>query len=185
MKKIILTLVLIQTLGQVSFAQDRYFTREGSVSFFSATPIENIEANNEKLQSVVDVSTGAFEFAALIKSFEFDKALMEEHFNENYMESNTHPKANFRGNIENIADLKAKNYPADATAVAKGKMTIHGVEKDVEIPAQLLKDADGIKVICKFNVNPEDYKIAIPNAVRDKIAKDIEVNVEALLKPMK
>ncbi len=185
MKKFILAFLAVFSLAQFSNAQERYFTREGNVNFFSATPVENIDADNKKLQSVVDLASGAFEFAALIKSFEFEKALMEEHFNENYMESNTHPKATFRGKIENLDDLKAKGYPSDAIAKAKGTMTIHGVDKEVELPAHLVKDGENYKVTCKFTVNPEDYKIAIPNAVRDKIAKEIEVSVDAVLNPMK
>jgi len=102
MKKLLFTLLLSQSFVPFADAQERYFTREGEVSFFSATPVENIEADNKKLQSVIDISSGAFEFAALVKSFEFEKALMEEHLNENYMESNTYPKATFRGKIQNL-----------------------------------------------------------------------------------
>lgn len=185
MKKILIALLVAQSFVQFADAQERYFTREGNVSFFSATPVENIEADNKKLQSVIDVTSGTFEFAALIKSFEFEKALMEEHFNENYMESSTYPKATFRGNIENLEDLKSKGYPSSETAIAKGVMTIHGVEQQVELPAKLVKDGDGFKVDCKFTVAPQDYKIAIPNAVQDKIAKEIEVTVDAVLNPMK
>ncbi len=185
MKKLLFTLLLSQSFVPFADAQERYFTREGEVSFFSATPVENIEADNKKLQSVIDISSGAFEFAALVKSFEFEKALMEEHFNENYMESNTYPKATFRGKIQNLEELKAKGFSSSATAMAKGVMTIHGVEQEVELPTHLVKDGDGFKVTCTFNVKPQDYKIAIPNAVQDKIAKEIEVTVDAALNPMK
>jgi hypothetical protein len=185
MKKLFIALLVAQSFVQFADAQERYFTREGSVSFFSATPVENIEADNKKLQSVIDMSSGAFEFAALIKSFEFEKALMEEHFNENYMESNTYPKATFRGKIENLEELKSKGFPSSATAMAKGVMTIHGVDQEVEIPAHLVKVSNGYNVTCKFNVKPQDYEIEIPNAVQDKIAKEIEVTVDAVLNPMK
>src|SRR5215210_4361858 len=91
--------VIIAFLFAVGTSAQTYITRSGRVTFFSKAPVENIEANNNEVTSILDTKKGEFAFIALIKSFKFSKALMEEHFNENYMESNTFPKANFKGTI--------------------------------------------------------------------------------------
>jgi polyisoprenoid-binding protein YceI len=184
MKKIVFLLALTTGFGQVSYSQDRYFTRDGEVSFHSATPMEDIDAENHKMTCVVDMETGSFEFAVLIKSFEFEKALMEEHFNENYMESGTYPKATFVGTIQGLKDVRDSGFPPGVELVAKGKMTIHGVTKDVTIVGYITNTNGTYTLTSKFKVKPEDYNIAIPNAVRDNIAKEIEVSVNAVLKPL-
>ncbi len=185
MKKGIIIALLALGLGQVAFAQDRYFTRDGHVEFFSETPMENIEATNDKMTSVVDFENGKFEFAVLIKSFEFEKALMEEHFNENYMESNTYPKASFVGEIEDFAGVRNSNFPPGVEMAAHGKLTIHGVTKDVVIPATITPDGGQYKIASIFKVSPADYNIEIPNTVRDNIAKEIKVTVSAVIVPLK
>lgn len=158
-------------------AQDRFATRNGNISFFSSTPMENIEAHNRKVTSVYDATTGAVEFAVLIKAFEFEKALMQEHFNENYMESNTFPKATFKGKISGVtaADLKkAGTYPVEVS----GDITIHGVAKPVSTKGTLTVDAAGIvKAVSEFSVKPEDHGIEIPGVVRGKIADKMKVTV--------
>lgn len=158
-------------------AQERYMTRTGQITFFSETSVENIEANNNKVTSVLDATTGAIEFAALIKAFEFEKALMQEHFNENYMESNTFPKATFKGKLTGAAaaDLKkAGTYPVTVT----GDLTIHGVAKPVTTQGTITVDAAGaVKATSEFIVKPEDHGIAIPGVVRKNIAETIKVTV--------
>jgi polyisoprenoid-binding protein YceI len=185
MKKITIVSLLVIGLGQVSLAQERYFTRDGHVNFFSATPIENIEADNQKMTAVVDFSTGKFEFAVLIKSFEFEKALMEEHFNENYMESTTFPKATFVGEIEDFVGIKNSGFPPGVEMAAHGKLSIHGVTKDVIIPATITPSGDNYKIASVFMVKPEDYNIEIPNTVRDNIAREIKVTVSGEIAPLK
>jgi len=166
-------------------AQDRYFTRDGMVTFFSHTAMEDIEAVNHKLTSVIDMSSGSFEFAALMKSFEFEKALMEEHFNENYVESNTYPKATFKGKIEDFDKVLTGLKSGMADVTASGTLMIHGVEQKVSIPAKIEKIADTYKVSAVFKINPEDYGIEIPNTVRDNIAEQLEVTVDAPLAALK
>ena len=123
------------------------------------------------------------EFAVLIKGFEFKKALMQEHFNENYLESDKFPKATFKGKIVNNSDV---NYKKDGTykVKTKGQLTIHGVTKEVEADGTIEVKGGKIVGTSTFNVNPEDYKISIPNLVRDKIAKQIKVTVKADYQPM-
>ena len=185
MKKTITLALLVLGLGQVGISQDRYFTRDGHVEFFSYTPMEDIEAVNEKMTVVIDFETGEFETSVLIKSFEFEKALMEEHFNENYMESNEFPKATFKGQIEDFAGVKNSNFPPGVEMAAHGKMTIHGVTKDVILPVTVMPNGETYTARSAFVLNPEDYKIEIPNAVRDNIAKEIKVTIQAELAPLK
>ena len=137
------------------------------------------------MTAVVDFENGAFEFAVLIKSFEFEKALMEEHFNENYMESNDHPKATFVGKIQDFAGVRDSGFPPGVKLMADGKMTIHGVTKEVTLPGTITKKDDGYLIESTFMVKPADYDIEIPNTVRENIAKEIKVNVKAELKPLK
>jgi hypothetical protein len=159
-------------------AQERYMTRTGHITFFSATPVENIEANNHKVTSVFDATSGSIEFAALVKAFEFEKALMQEHFNENYMESNTFPKATFKGKLSGVgeADLKkAGTYPVTVS----GDLTIHGVSKPVSTQGTMTVDAAGtVKATSEFIVKPEDHDIKIPGVVRKNIAETIKVTVK-------
>lgn len=158
-------------------AQDRFATRTGHITFHSSTPMENIEADNHKVSSVFDINTSAIEFAVLIKAFTFDKALMQEHFNENYMESNTYPKATFKGKVTGLPEGAAAK-PGTYSVAATGDLTIHGVTKPVTVPGTITVNADGtLKLTTKFNVKPEDHGIKIPGMVRDNIAKEIEVTV--------
>ena len=159
-------------------AQDRYGTRAGNISFFSETPVENIEAHNNKVSSVWDAASGAMEFAVLIKSFECEKALMQEHFNENYMESNTHPKATFKGKMEGVTADQLRT-PGTYDVKVAGDLTIHGVTKQVVHPGKITVGEDGkVRATSEFIVVPEDHAITIPGVVRDNIAKEITVKVD-------
>lgn len=179
--KQIITLTLMLALGCAGFAQT-FYTKAGYVRFFSETPMENIEAENQKLTVVMDAKTGKVEFAALMKSFEFEKALMEEHFNENYAESSKFPKATFKGMIQNFTSIDAMGE----TVTVKGTMSMHGVEKEIIVKGTLVKDSDGnYELNAEFPINPEDYDIEIPNAVRDNIAEEVAVTVKATLTALK
>lgn len=175
------TRIVIATLAFMPLAlvaQDRYGTRNGSISFFSATPVENIEAHNHKVSSVWDASSGAIQFAALIKAFEFEKALMQEHFNENYMESSTYPKADFKGKVEGVTAEQLKK-PGTYDVKVSGDLTIHGVTKQVSHPGKVTVNEDGtVKAVSDFIVKPEDHNIKIPDVVRNNIAETITVKVE-------
>jgi len=177
MKTLRTTLLVIAFVPMLLNAQDRFGTRNGHISFLSQTPVENIEADNYKVSCVLDVSTGALQFAALIKAFEFEKALMQEHFNENYMESNTFPKAEFKGKVEGFSAEQLKT-PGDHKVTVRGDLTIHGVTKSVQHPGTLTVQKDGtVKASSDFVVKPEDHGIAIPGVVRKNIAETITVKV--------
>lgn len=183
MKKVItlLTIALLASTG--TFAQ-KYFTRTGKVTFFSDTKMEDIKADNNKTNVVLDAATGAVEISLLIKSFEFEKALMQEHFNENYMESDTYPKASFKGKVDNMS---AVNLKKDGTynTTATGDMTMHGVTKKITINVTFKVVGGKITGESKFYIVPEDYNIKIPNTVRDNIASKIEVTATATLEELK
>jgi len=161
----------------------KYVTKNGHIKFFSETPVESIEAHNNQVNSALDISNGNFIFKVLIKSFEFKKALMQEHFNENYMESDKIPNAMFSGKIENMSSI---NFNADGVydVQVKGKLTIHGVTKEIENSGSF--EIKGEKIIAKsiFHVKPSDYDIKIAKAVEDQIAKSIEVTVDITLDKM-
>lgn len=178
MKKLMLVAVLVCGITTV-FAQ-KYITRTGKVTFFSATPMENIEAFNNETAAVLDASTGDFVFQVPIKSFRFEKALMQEHFNENYMESGKYPKAEYKGKI---TDLDKVNFNKNGTynVTTKGKLTIHGVTRDVTLPATITVKDKAVTVNCDFKVKPQDHEIKIPGLVENKIAKEIEVTVNSIL----
>lgn len=159
-------------------AQDRFATRNGHIRFFSSTPMENIEADNNKVTSVLDATTGAIEFAALIKAFQFEKALMQEHFNENYMDSNTYPKATFKGKVTGFGSAELKK-PGSYPVQVNGDLTIHGVTRPHAGTATITVDAaGGLKAVSEFEVKPEDHRIEIPAVVREKIAQQLKISVD-------
>ncbi len=161
----------------LAVAQERYATRTGHISFFSETPVENIEAHNRKVSSVFDATSGAVEYAVLIKAFEFEKALMQEHFNENYMESNTFPKASFKGTMTGVNNEDITK-PGEHKVLVKGDLTIHGVTRAVEHAGTVSVGGDGVlKANSDFIVKPEDHDITIPGVVRKNIAETISVKV--------
>ena len=179
MKLFIVALVaMMPAINLKSFGQGKYLDKSCDVSFYSHTPIEDIEAKNSSALAVLDAQNGTVEFGVLIKAFQFEKALMQEHFNENYMESEKFPKATFKGQIKNMSDINLKadgSYTADIS----GTMTIHGVSKEITSKATIVVKGDNINAKSDFVVSPEDYDIEIPGVVKEKIAKEIKVNVNA------
>ena len=180
--KIILAVIIFCCSGSIQ-AQDKFFTKSGKISFYSKASLENIEAQNKSVTCVLDSKTGAIQFAVMMKGFEFEKALMQEHFNENYIESHKFPKAEFKGAIVNNAEV---NYSKDGKypAIVKGKLTIHGVTRDVESKGSLSIKNGKIAADAVFNVALADYDVSIPAVVKDNIAKTVSITVECLLDPL-
>ena len=162
----------------------RFFTRDAKVYFDATSPLEKIEATTKSGTCVLDTQTGKMEWKVLIKGFQMEKALMQEHFNENYLESSKFPNAQFKGAITNLNEVNFKQDGKSATTV-KGQLTIHGVTREVEIPGTVKVNGGVITLFSTFQVDAADYGISIPGVVREKIAKEIKVSVEALLQPMK
>jgi len=179
MKKITAILSIILFAATAVSAQ-KYMTKSGTVKFFSDTPMEKIEAVNRQVNSALDFANGNFVFKVLIKGFEFEKALMQEHFNENYMESEKFPNSTFNGKITNIKDV---NLAKDGVykVVVEGDLSMHGVTNKVKVNGTL--EVKSGKVIGKavFNVSPKDYNINIPKAVINNIAEAIQVDVNVTL----
>lgn len=165
-------------------AQTKYFTKTGKIEFYSKASMEDIEAKNKTAAAVLDTKTGAFQFSVLMKGFEFEKALMQEHFNENYVESDKFPKAEFKGTIVNNADV---DYAKEGTynVKVKGKMTIHGVTKDIETTGTLQVKEGKIQAESVFNILLSDYNVTIPSVVKEKISNNIKIMVNAKLEPLK
>jgi len=175
MKKIILILSSF-LLIHISFAQKRYFTKTGIVSFEAGTAVEDIDGINKSTTSVFDATSGQYEFALLVNGFEFKRSLMQQHFNEDYLESDKYPKSTFKGKITNIDKVnfqKNGTYPI----TVKGTLEIHGVKKEVETPGTFKVNGEDVSSTANFTVLLEDYQIAIPSLVKDKISKTVKISV--------
>jgi polyisoprenoid-binding protein YceI len=145
--------------------------------------MEDIKGDNNQVVGALDISTGEMVFQALIKSFHFDRALMEEHFNENYMESDKFPKSVFKGKITNLSSVDlTKTGTYDVTV--EGDLTIHDVTNRISTKGTIEVISGGINASSKFKIVPEDYKVIIPGVVRDKIDKTVEVTVAMKYIPM-
>lgn len=154
----------------------KVYTKNGSVSFFSKSPLENISADNNQVMSVLNQQTGEMQFSILIKSFRFKKALMEEHFNENYLESDKFPKATFKGVVNDLSKINLSKDGSYAVQVS-GDLTIHGVTNKVTTPGIITVKSGVAKATSKFSVKLGDYKVEIPKLVKDNIAEVIEITV--------
>ncbi len=173
---IFLTILLVAAMAPLR-GQDRYLCKNGHIWFYSETPLEVIEAHNYEAASVLTPATGDLVFQLLIKSFKFERALMEEHFNENYMESARYPKSDFKGKFVNLEEIDfSKN--GVYKAVVEGKLTIHNKTNTVRQNGTVEVKGGTILVKAKFDLAPKDYDIDIPSAVRDKIAKSVAVTVD-------
>lgn len=175
--------ILAAVLCAGSVQAQKYFTREGKISFYSDAPMEKIEAHNQQATAVADFATGAIEFAVLIKAFQFEKALMQEHFNENYMESTKYPKATFKGEILEPGKIDLKK-DGSYSAKVKGKLTIKDVTKDVETEGTFIVSKGALSAKAAFKVAVADYNISIPKVVAEKIAKVVDVKVDVSLAPL-
>ncbi len=167
---IILSLALLPML---SFGQ-KYRSDKSYIRFFSEAPLENIEAVNKEGTSIFDVESQQIAFSIPITGFQFEKSLMQEHFNENYLESDKYPTATFQGKITGFKTDGTGKQKATAT----GKMKIHGVEKKVDIEGEILLDKDKAVLTSKFPIKVADYDIEIPKVVFYNIAEVVEVTVE-------
>ncbi|UOQ53201.1 YceI family protein [Hymenobacter cellulosivorans] len=176
MKHLLLLGLGLLLLLPTAQAQGKYSTRTGSIRFFSGTPLEDIEGRSTQAAGVLDMNTGKVAFSVPMKSFVFKRTLMQEHFNENYVESEKYPTATFSGAVVGFQPGQLPGTGLQRVQV-EGDLTIHGVKRRVRVPGTLeLKDSH-LLVSSKFNVAPADYNIEIPALVRDNIAKTMEVTL--------
>lgn len=181
MKKILLIAAGL-SFGSFTLTAQTYMTRTGRVYFNATTKNspEVVEAKNNEVACIVDAKNGDVRFQVLINSFKFERAAMQEHFNENYMESSKYPKSDFRGTITNFNEV---NFAKDGTYNAKvsGKLTIHGVTKDASTTGTVTVKGKNVSIKAKFPVTLADYNISIPKLVADKLDKVATVSVDCEL----
>lgn len=181
--KFSIILIFFLSVFTLNANAQRFITKTGHIKFFSEGMIEKIEAHNRQVNAALDASSGDFVFKILMKSFEFEKALMQEHFNENYVESDKFPNATFIGKVTNIKDL---NPGKDGVyeALVSGKLTIHGVTKDVNEKGSLEVKGGKIGAKSKFMISLADYDVKIPGAVTKNISQTIEITVDLSLEKL-
>lgn len=178
MKHFLLLIIVCATT--TVFAQKKYTAEKTNVQFYSHAPLEDIKATNTKSSAIFNADNGDIAFSISMKEFKFAKSLMQQHFNEKYVESEQFPKSTFQGKIV--------GYNAGATGTqqvkAQGKLTIHGVTKDIDVPGTI--EAQGSKLLMKskFMVKVADYNISIPQLVFQNIAEEVEVTLDFTFKPM-
>ncbi|MFY7860850.1 MAG: YceI family protein [Chitinophagales bacterium] len=168
-------------ISQRSHAQT-WFSKNTQVRIFSSTPIEDIDAKTNTAVLALNEKSGKVLMKLQIKSLNFPKKLMQEHFNENYMESDKYPTAEFEGVIQNIPDF---NVHKTTELKAKGTITIHGVKREIDVPISLTTSKDKVVGQSTFKVKCADYNVEIPKIVLKNIAEDIEVTILSELNPIK
>lgn len=172
-KSIIILIVFVSSVLGLR-AQERYQVSQGVISFYSSAPLEDIYAVNNKVRSLIDLSTLEFAFVVPIPGFEFRKSLMQSHFNERYLESNKYPNATFIGKLvgESVTEKSGTKK-----IVAEGEIKIHGVAKMMAIPATIIFEDDKLIVESEFILKPKDFKIKIPRILIKNIAEEVLVKV--------
>jgi YceI-like domain len=158
-------------------AQNIQITKNGKISFYSRSKVEKVEGENNEVSSVLNTATGEVVFAVLLKGFHFERALMEEHFNENYVESDKYPKSTFKGKI---TDVSAVNFSKDGVypVSVQGELTMHGVTKKILATGSVTIKSGKVNTYSKFSVKLKDFNITIPSLVADKISEDIDITVD-------
>ncbi len=181
MKKVFFScLMMFLLIGINSTSAQKLITKTGNIKFQASMPsYEEVAAENKSVSAILDQTTGDFASLVLIKGFRFKVALMEEHFNENYMESEKFSKASLKGKIIDFDISKITNTPKNFTL--KGDLTIHGKTNPVTITVKISKAANGITINGSFEAKPEDYNIEIPGLVRKKIADKVKIDYSFLM----
>ena len=176
--KILFLITLVAISCHVS--GQKFATKNGHIKFFSETPLEKIEAHNQQVNAAYDQQSGFFVFKVLMKSFEFEKALMQEHFNENYVESNKFPNATFLGKVMNYSEM---NFSKDGIYKVDidGKLTLHGVTKSVQEEGTFEIKQGKLLGKAKFNILLSDFQVSIPGTVANNISNAVEITVEIVL----
>jgi hypothetical protein len=171
-----LSVLILALLSFTQAGQDVYTCKNARINIYSSAPIEDIEANSNEAVSVYNAATGELAFSVPIRSLHFQKALMEEHFNENYMESDKYPKATFKGKIQEHPDVtKDGIYPVTVA----GDLQVHGVTQNRTIKGQVKVNGGVVSMSSEFMVKCADHHIDIPQIVFHNIAESIRVRVSA------
>jgi hypothetical protein len=179
MKKIALLVMLC--ISYTGISQGKMISKSGKINFeASVTSFEEVKATNTNVTFVLNPETAEIASLALIKGFRFKVALMEEHFNENYVESDKYPKAVFKGKIEGFDMKNLTENPKEY--ILKGKLELHGKSNDIKTIAKISKATSGVKITSSFSVTASDYDISIPSVVKRKVSNKINIEIDATLK---
>jgi polyisoprenoid-binding protein YceI len=172
----IIVITLLAWISTIQAGGDLYVCKNAKIGLFSSAPIEDIKASTTTGTSVYDANAGELDFNVTVSSFQFEKSLMQEHFNSDYMESDKFPKATFKGKIQEHPDLtKDGTYPVNVS----GDLTVHGVTKQRTIPGNITVKGGAITMTAEFMVKCADHNIKIPSLVFHNIAESIKINVSA------
>ncbi len=173
----LLILLTVALLGSyVNHAQQKYIDKKGKIVFEASEKLfEEVKAKTESATAILDIATNQIASLALVKGFRFKNSLMEEHFNENYIESDTYPKAIFKGQLLDFDYSTLTSSPSEITV--NGKLELHGKEKELQTIVRMHKMENTIVMEGAFIVTPEDFDITIPRIVRNKIAKEVQVQL--------
>lgn len=181
MKQIGILIPLFILFNFQVFAQEKKNISVGKIIFEASVPgFEEIKAINETVTCILNTSTGKISSLVLIKDFHFKVALMEEHFNENYMESDTFPKATFKGAIQGFNINIIGTIPKDFKM--KGVLNLHGKSKIITTIVKLKKVDDALEIISNFNINLEDFNIEIPKILLKKMSRTVNIKTTYLVK---
>jgi hypothetical protein len=179
MKKIILIAML--SIVSVGHSQEKRIDKAGSITFEASVPsFEEVKATNNSVTFVLNPATGEIASLALMKGFRFKVALMEEHFNENYIESDQYPKAIFKGKIDGFDANSLTATPKDF--IIKGTLELHGKSKDITATAKISKTSLVYIILAKFSVNASDFNISIPAVVKSKLTNKVNVQITTVFK---
>lgn len=173
--KLLLIVLIFSGLSTGIFAQ-KYITKTGTIEIFSETPLFIIDGINKKVASILNVETGEIVASTLIRSFRFEEALVEEHFNENYLEPNKYPKSIFKGKILNFHDVDLKKNGTYNITVA-GKFTIHGQTRDIKEPGKIIIKDGKITATSEFEISLKNYKVEIERAYTKAIKDEILLKI--------
>jgi hypothetical protein len=182
MEKIKFIMAALFLSAKCVFAQDLFVSENASIAFFSTTPVEDIDALSKKAASALNISTGQVYFKVQNTSFDFKAKLMQEHFNENYMESDKFPVSDFNGKILDKDKIDLKK-PGTYHVTIEGKLNMHGVIKTYRMPAVIINNDGKINASAEFKVALVDHHIEVPTIVISKIAETIDVKVAVLYQP--
>lgn len=180
MKKVLLTIALIISSFTWLIAQEIQTSKAINVRFFSSAALEDIEATTQNGTSVITTAKNDFFFLVPIKSFTFKSSLMQEHFNENYMESDKYVDARFSGKVNEDIDWK-KDGTYNITVT--GKLIVHGVDRERTIPGTVTIKGGVINISSKFDIACKDHNVKIPSVMSEKIAEVVSVTVGGAYAP--
>lgn len=181
MKRIIILVAIFLIIGFKTFAQEKKITRTGTVTFEASVPsFEEVKAKNESVTCVLNIKTGEIASLVLMKGFRFKVALMEEHFNETYIESDKYPKATFKGTLLGFNLNSISSDPKKFKM--NGVFELHGKTKEINTSVTIRKVNDAVEISSNFDLNSDDFNIEIPQMLTKKVSKKVNIKTNFLLK---